>query len=534
MPKIKIDQHEVEVPPGATILDAARKLGIDVPTLCFLEGYRPSTSCLVCMVKIRHQNRLVPSCATEAVDGMEIESETAELFQVRKMALELLLSDHVGDCLAPCHFACPAHMDIPLMLRQISGENLRDAIATVKRDIALPAVLGRICPKPCEKGCRRGRADGPVAVCRLKRYAADVDLASPNPYRPECKPSTGKRVAIVGAGPTGLSAAYYLAQKGHAVVIFEAGAQPGGRLRQQIGDAEDQVPQDVLDREIDLILQLGVDLRRNAPVGNTPSLDDLQRRFDAVLIACGAIEKPQIQALGLQAAARGIQVDRETFQTSLEGVFAAGNAIRTKGLVVRSVADGKEAATAIHQHLSGHAVLSEGQPFSVRMGRVADDELAEFVAGASPAPLQEPTDASGGFTPAEAVQQAGRCLHCDCRALATCKLRRYAAKYGADPNRYRGERAAFQQYAQHSLVIYEPGKCINCGLCIEIAARAKEPLGLALVGRGFDVRVGVPFNRSLEEALTKVAAECVAACPTAALSLKKEAAPSGLPILGQR
>ncbi len=534
MPIITIDGRKTEVPPGATILHAARKLGIDVPTLCFMEGYKPSTSCLVCMVKIRNENRLVPSCATEAVDGMEVESETPEVHEVRKTALELLLSDHVGDCLAPCYFTCPAHMDIPLMLRQISQQNPRAAIETVKRDIALPAVLGRICPKPCEKGCRRGGADGPVAVCRLKRYVADVDLASGDPYRPECKPPTGKRVAIVGAGPTGLSAAYYLVQQGHAVTLFDDQAQPGGRLRQQIGQEESQLAPGVLDGEIELILRLGVELRRNTPVGQKPSLGDLRSQFDAVLVACGAIEKQETHRWGLEASGRGIQVKRETFETGLEGVFAAGNAIRTKGLVVRSVADGKEAAFAIGQYLAGKPVTGPQKPFSVRMGRLGGGELSEFVSSASQSSREEPSAPGGLYTLSEAAGQAGRCLHCDCRGLSGCKLKRYAARYGADPNRYRGERAPFRQYAQHSLVIYEPGKCINCGLCIEIAAKAQEPLGLAFIGRGFDVRVGVPFNRSFEEALSKVAAECVAACPTAALSLKDETTRSELPILGRR
>jgi ferredoxin len=227
-------------------------------------------------------------------------------------------------------------------------------------------------------------------------------------------------------------------------------------------------------------------------------------------------------------------VNKETFETNLAGVFTAGNAIRTKGLVVRSVADGKEAALAIGQYLAGRPVTGPEKPFSVRMGRVVGEELSEFVANVSQAERQEPSSPTGLYTLGEAIEQSGRCLHCDCRGLATCKLKRYAAQYGADPNRYRGERAAFRQYAQHSLVIYEPGKCIDCGLCIEIAAQAKEPLGLTFIGRGFDVRVGVPFDRSFEEALSKVAAECVAACPTAALSLKRRADPSELPIVGQR
>ena len=119
MPKLTIDDKPVEVPAGATILDAAEKLGIEIPSLCFLQGYEPSTSCLVCVVKNRQTRQYVPACATRVVEGMQIDNATEEVSSMRRTALELLLSDHVGDCLAPCFFACPAHMDIPLMLRQI-------------------------------------------------------------------------------------------------------------------------------------------------------------------------------------------------------------------------------------------------------------------------------------------------------------------------------------------------------------------------------------------------------------------------------
>jgi NADPH-dependent glutamate synthase beta subunit-like oxidoreductase/ferredoxin len=519
MPKITIDRRDVEVPPGASVLDAARKLGIEVPALCHLDGYKPSTSCLACMVKILGENRLAPSCGTKAVDGMQIESETPEVHEVRRTALELLLSDHVGDCLAPCWFGCPAHMDIPRMLRQIAGDDLRGAIVTVKQDIALPAVLGRVCPKPCEKSCRRGPAGGPVAICLLKRYVADADLAAADPYLPSCEPPTGKRVAIVGGGPTGLAAAYYLLRTGHAVTIFDDQPKLGGRLRHET--SEEELPRDVLDAEIAQITRLRAEVRLNTRVGRKPSLKDLQTEFDAVLVACGATDKETFEAWGLNTSARGVEVNRDTFETSLEGVFAAGNALRAKGLVVRSVADGKEAALSIDQHLKGEPVRGPEKPFSSRIGRVSEGELAQFLPGAGRAPRRDPPGAEG-FDPGEAVEQAARCLHCDCRALESCKLKRYAEIYGAETKRYRGERAPFRQFAQHSLVIYEPGKCIDCGLCIQIAARAEEPLGLTFVGRGFEVRVGVPFDRSLEEALSKVAAECVAACPTAALALKEK------------
>lgn len=531
MPKLTIDQRPIEVPEGTTVLEAAEKLGIEIPTLCYLKGYAPSTSCLVCMVKIRPGNRLVPACGTRVVDGMEVESETAEVHQVRRTALELLLSDHVGDCLAPCQFTCPAHMNIPLMLRQIAAENLREAIVTVKRDIALPAVLGRICPKPCEKGCRRGGADGAVAVCSLKRFVADADLAAAEPYLPECKPDGGKRVAVVGAGPTGLSAAYYLRQEGHAVTLFDRRAELGGRLRDET--SPEQLPRDLLDAEIALVLRLGIELRLRTFVGEDVSLDDLCRQYDAVLVACGRVDPQAAERWGLKSTTHGIEVDKETFATSRPGVFAAGNAIRGRGLVVRSVADGHEVALAVTRYLAGAPVRGREKPFSVHIGRMEGGEIAELASHAGQAAREEPQSPSGDYSPEAAIAQAARCLHCDCRGLTHCKLRYYAARYGADPGRFRGPRAVFHVCDQHSSVIYEPGKCIDCGLCIQIASAAQEPLGLTFVGRGFNVRVGVPFDRSLAEALTKVAAECVAACPTGALAWKQEAA-SELPILTQQ
>ena len=505
------------------MLDAAQKLGIDVPVLCYLKGCKPSTSCLCCVMKIRGLNRLVPSCATVAVDGMEIESETDEVRDARRTSLELLLSDHVGDCLGPCDVSCPAHMDIPLMLRQIEGRQFDDAVVTVKRDIALPAILGRICPKPCEKACRRRAADGPVAICKLKQFVADVDLASGDPYLPQCDPDTGRKVAIVGGGPTGLACAYYLRRKGHAVSLFDDGAELGGRLWHETSESE--LPRDVLRAEISQIVRLGVDVHSGRAVGNDSSrgqtsLDTLAAEFDAVLLSCGAMDGETAGAWRLKTASRGIAADKASYQTDREAVFAAGNAVRGKAMVIRSAADGKDAATAIGQYLAGLPVEGPGRRFTSRMGKVSQDELGLFLAGASDAPRRDAASSDGGFNSTEAVEQSARCLHCDCRALGTCKLKRYSELYGADPNRFKGDRAAFRQDLRHSLLIHEPGKCINCGLCIEIASAGGEPLGLSFVGRGFDVRVCVPFDKPLEEALSRVAAKVAEACPTAALALK--------------
>jgi NADPH-dependent 2,4-dienoyl-CoA reductase/sulfur reductase-like enzyme/ferredoxin len=530
MPKLTIDHRDVEVPEGATVLDAARKLGIDIPALCFRDGCSPSTSCLACLVRIGDGERLVPSCATRAAEGMRVESETEAVHQARRTALELLLSDHLGDCMAPCHLGCPAQMDIPTMLRHIAAGQFREAIATVKTDIALPAVLGRICPAPCEKTCRRGDLDAAVSICLLKRLVADVDLASSEPYSPPCKAATGKHVAIIGAGPTGLSAAYYLAQFGHTCDVFDENQRPGGRLLRETTETE--LPRDVIAAEVATIERLGVVLNASTQIAAELGLAGLRTRFDAVLLACGitaqetkeqtGMSAPPV-AWGLPVSQRGIQVTPHTFETGTPGVFAAGGAVRGKTMVVRSVADGKEAAIAIDQFLCGSKPTGQALPLSVKIGRMHGEELADFAKGAASIARRPPAfGLADGFSSAEGVEQASRCLHCDCRGATSCKLRKYAAKYGADTRRFKAERRVFLQDARHAEVIYEPGKCIDCGLCIQIAAAAGEPLGLTFVGRGFDVRVAVPLDRSLAEALLKAAAECVAACPTAALAWKSK------------
>lgn len=516
MPRLTIDNREVEVPSGATVLDAAGKLGINIPTMCFMKEYQPSTSCMVCVVKVDSRAVLLPACGTLAQDGMRVESDCEEVHQARKTALELLLSDHLGDCIGPCHTICPARMNIPLMIRQIAAGKLRDAIETVKKDIALPAVLGRICPKPCERGCRRAVIDDAVSICLLKRYVADVDLESAKPYSPTCKPVQDKRVAIIGAGPAGLAAAYYLQQAGFGCTVFDDHEQPGGMLR--YGVSEEDLPRDVLDKEIAQIEKLGFTFEGKTRIGDSVSLGKLRKDFDAVFIAFGASDVGVAESMGLKTSANGVAIDGKTYQTNLPGVFAGGDAVRKRRLTVRAVADGKEAAESISQYLSGGAVTGPAKEFNTRIGKVEDGEKERFVACASNAPRVTMSKKSEGFTDEQARQEAARCLHCDCRKADSCKLRQYAHEYSARANRYKGERRLFVQQAQHPQIIYESGKCIDCGLCIQIAGEAGEELGLAFIGRGFDVRVAVPFDRSIADGLKQSAAKCVAACPTGALA----------------
>jgi ferredoxin len=518
MPKITIDNREVEVEAGTTVLDAAQKLGIAIPTMCYLRGHEATTSCMVCVVKLAGASGLVPACGTIAREGMRVESDSEEVREARKAALELLLSDHVGDCVGPCQMGCPAHMNIPQMIRQIAAGDLSAAIATVKQDIALPAVLGRICPAPCEKACRRKQHDEAVSICLLKRYAADVDLQLPSPYLPKCEAGRGKRVAIVGAGPAGLAAAYYLQQDGFECTVFDDHDEPGGMLRYGVPEAS--LPRDVLAAEIALIQKLGVTLRLGTRVGVTVSMDEIRRQFDAVFIGTGELKPGDAESFGIDVSLEGIKIDSHTNATNVPGIFAGGDAARRRRLAVRAVADGKEAAESIRQYLMGEHVTGWPKTFNSRMGKIDDAEMQIFLASASVDRRQKPSGSTGGFSQQEAHAEALRCLHCDCRKPDTCLLRQYACTHDARQSRYKAERRRFVQQTQHPDVIYEPGKCIDCGICIQIAAQAGEKLGLAFVGRGFDVRVAVPFNESLAEGLKVAAAQCVQACPTGALAFK--------------
>ena len=521
MPKLTIDNREVRVPEGSTILEAARELGIDIPALCFRRGRRPVTSCMVCVVKVAGRDRLVPSCTAPAGEGMCVESETPEVHEARRTALELLLGDHLGDCEGPCQTACPAHMNIPLMIRQIRDGQMTEAIATVKEHIALPATLGRICPAPCEKACRRGSKDDPVAICLLKRYAADVDLDAGEPHLPARAGETGKRVAIVGAGPAGLAAAYYLRRLGHGCVIFERHDHAGGKLFSDV--PADKLPRDVLAGEVAVIEKLGAEIRLSTAVGEDVSFDELREQFDAVLVATGEAQDEQRGSFGLEAGDRGITVDRGTYETTTPGVFAVGGAVAPVKMAVRALAQGRAAAMSIDAYLATGKPAGAERRFSTHVGRLSPEEAEAFMVEADPAgriggaePWREP------LTPDQAAAEAARCMHCDCRKPDNCKLRHYAQLCGAGASRHKCARRPFEQHAQHPKVIYEPGKCITCGLCVQIAGDAGEQLGLAFVGRGFDVRIAVPFNESLAGGLEKVAAECVEACPTGALAMKHD------------
>ncbi len=526
---IHIDGREVAVSPGQTVLAAARQLGLDIPTLCHLEQCGPLTTCLVCLVKIN--GRLVPSCGVVATPGMVVESETEEVHTARRTALELLFSDHVGDCLSPCNLLCPLRLNIPVMIRQIESGELGAATATVRQSLPLAAVLGRLCHHPCEKGCRRGANDDPAAIREMERHVADHDLAQAEPYRPPVARDGGRSVAVIGAGPTGLAAAWFLRRQGHAVDLFDRHPRPGGSLRIL---EETALPHHVLSAELDGVMALGVRFHGGAELGGTLALAELSVRHDAVVLAVGEEAKADGAALGVPVTEHGLAADPNTCQTTLPGVFAAGAAVKPVKHLVRALAEGRAVADCVDLFLRGATVRRPDKPFSSIMGRLDPGELRTFLQHGSLRAKASPCSAcAAGLSRQEAECEASRCLHCDCRSSGNCVLQHYGQVYGANADRFRAKRRPFEEQVQLGGVIFEPGKCILCGICVKLTELAREPLGLTFVGRGFEVRIGAALNRTVAEGLQQVAAEVVHQCPTGALCFasdreKKPGAPAVL------
>jgi ferredoxin len=312
---------------------------------------------MVCLVKDSASGKLFPSCSAVAADAMSIETGSEDVHAARRTALELLLSDHLGDCEGPCRRACPSDINIPLMIRQIA----RGAFDEAGRTVALRS--GPLCapvdgrPPPCERVCRRNQIDTAVSICLLCRFAVQT---GPQPE-------------------------------------MDAGSS-GNRFA---------------------------------------------KRFNSV------------------------------------------------------------------------------------MGRMRDDEKPLLMEGVGTWPRVEPEGgAERGFSADEATREAGRCMHCDCRKSLTCKLRQYAQEYGARQARYKAaQRRLFEHVTDHPDVIFEQGKCIACGICVRVAARHGEELGLSFVGRGIGTRLRVPFGEPLTLGLRKSARSCVEACPTGALAFRLDKPP---------
>ncbi|MCK9226558.1 MAG: FAD-dependent oxidoreductase [Syntrophorhabdaceae bacterium] len=227
---------------------------------------------------------------------------------------------------APCQNACPADQNAWGYVTLISEGKMKEAIAVIKESNPFPATLGRVCVHPCETKCRRAQIDAPVSICALKRYAADVDMASYPRYKPQVEQPKDKKVAVIGAGPAGLAGAYFLTLKGYNVTVFESLPVAGGMLA--VGIPDYRLPRDVLNNEIKSITDLGVEIKYNTLFGKDITSEQLFKDgYSAILIATGAHKGQKLNIPGEEA--KGV-LDGVTFLRDVN----LGNTLKVEGKVV--------------------------------------------------------------------------------------------------------------------------------------------------------------------------------------------------------
>jgi homotetrameric NADPH-dependent glutamate synthase len=260
------------------------KKAATIPGPAYIHIYSP------CPTGWRHEGNLAVEAAR-----MAVLSNVFPLYEVIDGKYVLTKISHRG--LAPCKAACPAGIDVPGYIGLIAEGRYEEALALIKKDNPLPAICGRVCYHPCENVCSRGQTDECVAIDDMKRFVAELDLNNPDAALPEKQPAKPQKVAIVGGGPAGLTAAYYLALEGYPVTIFEAMPEAGGWLR--YGVPEYRLPRAVLKAEIDGICKLGVELRTGVRLGEQVTLEELQQQgYQALFVAVGTQKSLKLNVTG--------------------------------------------------------------------------------------------------------------------------------------------------------------------------------------------------------------------------------------------
>lgn len=295
MLNLTINGKNITVEEGTTILQAAKDNGIYIPTLCYDDAVKVYGACGLCVVEAEGIPKLLRSCSAKCSEGMVVNTESKRVVQSRKIAMELLMSAHDGDCVAPCQLNCPARTDCQGYVGLIANGEYEAALKLIKNKVSLPASIGRVCPHPCETACRRGKVDEAINIAQLKAFAADMDLNSDS-YLPEKSAPTGKKIAIIGGGPAGLTAAYRLAISGHEITVYDMMEKMGGMLR--YGIPQYRLPKEVLDKEIAIIEKLGVKMINGVKLGKDFTVASLKAQNDAVIVAVGAWKSSSMRTPG--------------------------------------------------------------------------------------------------------------------------------------------------------------------------------------------------------------------------------------------
>ncbi|MFA0550477.1 formate dehydrogenase subunit alpha [Vibrio lentus] len=412
MIQIVIDGKYRIVEQGQTVLEAAKTCGLEIPSLCGLNKTADKVPCDLCVVEVDGVG-VTRSCELEVSNGLNITTQSKQLTNHRQEALNRIMTDHYADCEAPCQTACPAGVDIQSYLHHIAQNDHIKAIEVIKKTLPMPLSIGRVCPAFCETECRRNLVDESIAIRQLKRHAADADLAAQESYMPPKKPNKGKRVAIVGSGPGGLTAGYYLSNEGYDVSVYESMPKAGGWLR--YGIPEYRLPKSILDKEIELMCRNGMAVECDKKLGVDFTLSDLSNDFDAVCLAVGASQAVEMNYTGSDLAGCYLGVDylkdyvtdKQYITGKKVAVIGGGNtAIDCARTAVRDGADTTliyrrtrdempaedyEIEEAEHEGVKFHFLTNPAENIADENGHVSEIRLERMALG--------PADASGRRSP---------------------------------------------------------------------------------------------------------------------------------------
>lgn len=502
MPTLTINGRSVSVPEDAFLLQAICQAGFQVPTLCSCSDRKPLSSCYLCAVQVEGHSALQPACSARARDGMIVTTDSPSVLLHRRIILEMLFSEHAGDCEAPCTLASPARLDIPRLLRYVQERNPKAAARILMASLPFPEIAGRSLMRSSEKACRRNSCDAAVGiggvVSHLARSGAADTALSP-------APTDAPAAAVLGAGPAGLAATAFLHMRGYRVTLF-------GTARHEDWTAltsDGTVPDNLLQNDISRITTRAADNNQSGiPVADFAQLQHFASDYAAVLLTA--------------EGARQMNIDPENQPHPEPPLFFDSHVLGDKLGLPALCARVRETIRTLNQTVRSRTGETPPPAFNCSLGRLRDDsEKQQLLAGASAAdePVSAKT-AEASDSAEVAAEEARRCLHCDCRKADTCRLRRAADELAAARPKNAATRPALEIVRTEADIIFQPGKCIQCGRCIEITETEGEPVGLTWIGRGFDVRVSPPPGRTWSEALQKTAEQCAEACPTAALTIR--------------